>query len=169
MKLKIFTVLGLCGLGLAIAPHAMATQPAPPAQATYIYPAQGSLSSGYGWRWGRMHQGIDIAAAPGSPIVASAAGSVTYADWNDGGYGYLVEITHADSSVTLYAHNSRILVREGDRVAQGQLIAEMGSTGRSTGPHCHFEIRLKGKGAVDPLAYLSQPVVSVISQPEKLN
>jgi murein DD-endopeptidase MepM/ murein hydrolase activator NlpD len=123
--------------------------------AGYIWPAKGVLSSGYGWRWGRMHKGIDIAAPVGTPIVASASGKVITAGWNDGGYGYLVEVEHSDGSVTLYAHNSRILVRVGQQVRQGQQIAEMGSTGFSTGPHSHFEVHLAGRGAVNPMAYLS--------------
>ncbi len=120
----------------------------------YIWPTKGVLTSGYGWRWGRMHKGIDIAAPTGTPILAAAPGVVITAGWNSGGYGNLVEIQHADGSVTLYAHNSRILVRQGQQVAQGQQIAEMGSTGYSTGPHCHFEVHLPGHGAVNPMAYL---------------
>ncbi|MDJ0554217.1 MAG: peptidoglycan DD-metalloendopeptidase family protein [Microcoleaceae cyanobacterium MO_207.B10] len=120
----------------------------------YVWPSRGELTSGYGWRWGRMHRGIDIAAPTGTPIVAAAPGVVTYADWNSGGYGYLVEIEHPNGSLTLYAHNSQILVRKGQKVAQGELIAKMGSTGRSTGPHLHFEIHPKGNGAVNPMAYL---------------
>jgi murein DD-endopeptidase MepM/ murein hydrolase activator NlpD len=120
----------------------------------YIWPAQGEFTSGYGWRWGRMHKGIDIAAAVGTPIVAAAPGTVSYAQWNDGGYGNLVEITHADGSTTLYAHNDRLMVREGEEVEQGQQIAEMGSTGFSTGPHLHFEVHARGQGAVNPVAYL---------------
>lgn len=122
--------------------------------AGYIWPAKGVLTSGYGWRWGRMHKGIDIAAPIGTPIHAAAPGVVTYAGWNSGGYGNLVEITHSDGSVTLYAHNDRILVREGQNVDQGEQIAEMGSTGYSTGPHSHFEVHLPGQGAVNPMAYL---------------
>ncbi|WP_144053651.1 peptidoglycan DD-metalloendopeptidase family protein [Baaleninema simplex] len=120
----------------------------------YIWPAQGVLSSGFGWRWGRMHNGIDIAGPIGTPIVAAAPGVVTYAQWNSGGYGNLVEITHPDGSLTLYAHNNRLLVNEGQQVAQGQQIAEMGNTGFSTGPHLHFEVHPAGQGAVNPLAYL---------------
>ena len=120
----------------------------------YIWPAKGELSSGYGWRWGRMHAGIDIAAPVGTPIFASAPGVITYAQWNDGGYGNLVEVTHPDGSITLYAHNDRILVREGQQVEQGQQISEMGSTGFSTGPHLHFEVHPRGQGAVDPIALL---------------
>lgn len=120
----------------------------------HIWPAKGVLTSGYGWRWGRMHRGIDIAAPIGTPVVASAAGVVVTAGWNSGGYGNLVEIRHPDGSLTLYAHNNRILVREGQQVEQGQQIAEMGSTGYSTGPHSHFEVHLPGRGAVNPLAHL---------------
>lgn len=119
----------------------------------YIWPAEGVITSGYGWRWGRMHKGIDIAANVGTPIHAAADGVVTYSGWGDG-YGNLVEITHADGSITLYAHNHRNTVKEGQRVRQGQHIADMGSTGRSTGPHLHFEIRPAGQGAVNPAAML---------------
>ncbi|HAC63496.1 MAG TPA: peptidase M23, partial [Cyanothece sp. UBA12306] len=101
----------------------------------YIWPAKGVLTSGYGRRWGRMHKGIDIAAPIGTPIIASAPGEVITAEWNSGGYGKLVKVRHPDGSVTLYAHNSRLLVRRGQKVEQGQQIAEMGSTGYSTGPH----------------------------------
>lgn len=120
----------------------------------YTWPAQGVLSSGYGWRWGRMHKGIDIAGPIGTPIYAAADGIVTFAGWNAGGYGNLVEIEHPDGSLTLYAHNHRILVREGQNVSQGEQVAEMGSTGFSTGPHLHFEIHPSGQGAVNPIAYL---------------
>ncbi len=120
----------------------------------YIWPANGLLSSGYGWRWGRMHNGIDIAGPVGTPIFAAAAGVVTYAGWNSGGYGNLVEIEHPDGSFTIYAHNHRIVVQEGQEVDQGEQVAEMGSTGFSTGPHLHFEIHPSGEGAVNPIAYL---------------
>jgi murein DD-endopeptidase MepM/ murein hydrolase activator NlpD len=120
----------------------------------YIWPTKGVLTSGYGWRWGRMHKGIDIAAPVGTPVVAAAPGVVVTAGWNSGGYGNLVEIQHPDGSLTLYAHNNRILVRRGQAVEQGQQISEMGSTGYSTGPHCHFEVHPTGNGAVNPIAYL---------------
>ncbi|MCL2925661.1 MAG: LysM peptidoglycan-binding domain-containing M23 family metallopeptidase [Trichodesmium sp. MAG_R04] len=120
----------------------------------YTWPARGVLTSGYGWRWGRMHRGIDIAAPTGTPIIAAAPGIVTYADWNSGGYGNLVEIQHPNGSLTIYAHNSQILVKKGQKVSQGELIAKMGSTGRSTGPHLHFEIHPQGNGAVNPMAHL---------------
>ncbi|NJN72693.1 MAG: peptidoglycan DD-metalloendopeptidase family protein [Limnothrix sp. RL_2_0] len=120
----------------------------------YIWPAKGVLTSGYGRRWGRMHRGIDIAAPVGTPIFAAAGGEVVSAGWNSGGYGNLVKIKHSDESVTLYAHNSRILVRNGQQVKQGQQIAAMGSTGFSTGPHLHFEVHKPGLGAKNPIAYL---------------
>jgi murein DD-endopeptidase MepM/ murein hydrolase activator NlpD len=120
----------------------------------YIWPTQGTVTSGYGVRWGKMHKGIDIAAPIGTPIVAAASGVVTKAGWNNGGYGNLVEIQHPDGSLTRYAHNSRLLVRVGQSVEQGQLIAQMGSTGHSTGSHCHFEVHPTGQAAVNPVAYL---------------
>lgn len=122
----------------------------------YIWPSRGILTSGYGWRWGRMHRGIDIAAPTGTPIVAAAAGVVVTAGWNSGGYGNLVDIRHADGSLTRYAHNSRLLVRRGQQVRQGEVIAEMGSTGFSTGPHLHFEVHPSGRGAINPMAFLPQ-------------
>lgn len=120
----------------------------------YIWPARGVLTSGYGWRWGRMHRGIDVAGPVGTPIFAAAPGVVVRSGWNSGGYGKLVDIRHADGSLTRYAHNSRLLVEAGQQVRQGQQIAEMGSTGYSTGPHLHFEIHLPDRGAVNPMAHL---------------
>ncbi len=120
----------------------------------YLWPARGVFTSGFGIRWGRMHKGIDIAGPIGTPIMAAATGIVSFAGWNSGGYGNLVEIEHPDGSLTRYAHNHRILVSVGQEVIQGQLIAEMGSTGNSTGPHLHFELYPPGTDAADPLAYL---------------
>ncbi|EDX85093.1 M23 peptidase domain protein [Synechococcus sp. PCC 7335] len=120
----------------------------------YIWPARGTLTSGYGWRWGRMHRGVDVAGPVGTPIVAAGSGIVEKAGWNSGGYGNLVEIRHPDGSLTLYAHNNRLNVSTGQAVKQGQKIAEMGSTGYSTGPHLHFEVHVSGRGAVNPIAYL---------------
>ncbi|MBE8988504.1 peptidoglycan DD-metalloendopeptidase family protein [Nostoc sp. LEGE 12450] len=129
----------------------------PPSSSTlakYTWPAKGTLTSGYGWRWGRMHKGIDVANSTGTPVVASAEGTIEKAGWNNGGYGNLVEIRHPDGSTTRYAHNSKILVQPGQQVHQGETIALMGSTGHSTGPHTHFEIHPSGKGAVNPIAML---------------
>jgi murein DD-endopeptidase MepM/ murein hydrolase activator NlpD len=120
----------------------------------FIWPAAGTLTSGYGWRWGRMHRGIDVANNVGTPIIAVADGVVISSGWNDGGYGYLVEVAHIDGTITRYAHNSRLLVSKGMEISQGSPLALMGSTGRSTGPHLHFEIIPPNTGAVNPLAYL---------------
>lgn len=120
----------------------------------YIWPAKGVLTSGYGWRWGRMHKGIDIAAPVGTPIVAISDAEVISAGWNSGGYGNLVKLKHFDGTISLYAHNSKLFVRRGQKVTQGQQIAAMGSTGFSTGPHLHFEIHPRSGKAVNPMAYL---------------
>ncbi|MCC5622551.1 peptidoglycan DD-metalloendopeptidase family protein [Nostoc sp. CHAB 5715] len=132
----------------------------PPSTSTlaYTWPAKGTLTSGFGMRWGRPHKGIDIANSTGTPVVASAEGTIEKAGWNKGGYGNLVEIRHPDGSTTRYAHNSKILVQPGQQVHQGETIALMGSTGHSTGPHTHFEIHPSGKGAVNPIAMLPERV-----------
>jgi murein DD-endopeptidase MepM/ murein hydrolase activator NlpD len=117
-----------------------------------IWPVQGPVTSGFGWRWGRMHEGIDIAVPSGTPVVAAASGTVITAGWL-GGYGNLVVIDHGNGLATAYGHNSSIPVGVGQSVAQGQVIAYSGSTGHSTGPHVHFEVRVNGS-AVDPLIYL---------------
>ena len=122
----------------------------------WIWPTRGMFSSGFGWRWGRMHKGIDIANNVGTPIVAAKDGVVAFSGWHNGGYGYLVTISHEDGSRSLYAHNSRLMVQAGDSVSQGDQIALMGSTGRSTGPHLHFEIHPPGRGAANPLQFLPQ-------------
>ena len=120
----------------------------------YVWPAKGVFTSGYGWRWGRMHKGIDIAAPIGTPIIAAADGQVISSGWNSGGYGNLVKIKHFDGSISFYAHNSKNLVRRGEWVKQGQQIAKMGSTGFSTGPHLHFEIRNPAGKALNPVSLL---------------
>jgi murein DD-endopeptidase MepM/ murein hydrolase activator NlpD len=120
----------------------------------YMWPAKGKLSSGFGWRWGKMHKGIDIAGPVGTPVYAAASGEVVSAGWSSGGYGNLVKLKHSNGSITFYAHNSKIIVSTGQNIKQGQQIAEMGSTGFSTGPHLHFEIHPKGKSAVNPMALL---------------
>ena len=122
----------------------------------YLWPAKGTLTSGYGWRWGRMHRGIDVANSVGTPIIAAADGKVVFSGWSSGGYGYLVELAHSDGSKTRYAHNSALLVKKGQQVFQGTAIARMGSTGRSTGPHLHFEIIKPGLGAVNPVRHLTR-------------
>nr|MBA3348543.1 peptidoglycan DD-metalloendopeptidase family protein [Actinomycetota bacterium] len=134
---------------------AAGSAPAPsssPSAAGYIWPAHGILTSPFGWRWGRMHEGIDIAVASGTAVVSSAAGTVIVAGWM-GGYGNLVVVDHGNGIATAYGHNTSVTVGVGQSVAQGQLIAYSGNTGHSTGPHIHFEVRING-AAVDPLGYL---------------
>ncbi len=125
-----------------------------PSFISYQWPTRGVLTSGYGRRWGRMHKGIDIASSVGTPVVAAAPGEVITAGWNSGGYGNVIVLRHADGSETLYGHNSRILVRTGQIVQQGEQISAMGSTGHSTGPHLHFEVHPNGGSAVNPIAFL---------------
>lgn len=132
----------------------------PTAETPNIWPVAGPISSYYGYRTSpggigsTFHEGVDIAGDYGTPISATAAGTVTKAGWV-GGYGYLVEVRHADGIVTRYGHNSAVLVYEGQHVDQGSMIALMGSTGNSTGPHCHYEVRIHGE-AVDPMYFLPQ-------------
>jgi murein DD-endopeptidase MepM/ murein hydrolase activator NlpD len=116
-----------------------------------IWPVRGPVTSGFGMRWGRMHQGIDISAGTGTPIRAAKAGTVTFAGTMSG-YGNVVIITHAGGLSTLYAHQSRLAV-SGGPVSQGQVIGYVGSTGHSTGPHLHFETRIGGTPE-DPMRYL---------------
>lgn len=130
-------------------------------RAYFITPTWGRLSSPLGWRadplrsgvW-QHHWGIDIAAPAGTPVVASAAGTVRYTGWY-GGYGSLVYLDHGQGWTTLYSHLGRIDVRGGQHVDQGTIIAAVGSNGRSTGPHLHFEIRHRNR-PVDPLRYLGR-------------
>ena len=118
-----------------------------------------SFTSGFGVRadpfhaGAAMHPGIDLAGAYGSPIYATADGTVLRAGWNSGGYGNLVEIDHGRGITTRYGHMSAILVRAGDHISRGQLIGRMGSTGRSTGNHLHYEVRIDGR-AVNPIPFM---------------
>ena len=109
----------------------------------------GPISSPFGWRWGRLHKGIDLPLSQGTPVRAAQSGTVVRAGWN-GGYGRMVEISHGSGVSTLYAHLSAIGVQVGDQVTIGNTIGRVGSTGASTGPHLHFEIRVNGT-AVNPL------------------
>ena len=118
-----------------------------------IWPVQGTLTSRFGLRKGRMHDGIDIAAKVGTPIYAAAAGKVVYADNKLTGYGNLIIIRHNHNMFTAYAHNQSNFVSSGDTVRQGQHIANVGQTGRATGPHVHFELR-RGETAINPIPYL---------------
>lgn len=123
-----------------------------PSSSGLIWPLNGPITSSFGPRWGRMHEGIDISVGTGTSVVAAASGTVLVAGWS-GGYGVLVVIDHGNGLATAYAHNSNATVSPGQTVTQGQLIAYSGNTGHSTGPHLHFEVRVNGS-AVDPLGYL---------------
>jgi murein DD-endopeptidase MepM/ murein hydrolase activator NlpD len=123
-----------------------------PSAAGFIWPVNGPVTSGFGMRWGRMHEGIDIGVASGTPIHAAASGRVVYSGWMDG-YGNLVAIDHGRGISTAYAHQSSIAVGNGQTVSQGQVIGYVGCTGHCFGPHLHFEVRINGS-AVDPLGYL---------------
>jgi murein DD-endopeptidase MepM/ murein hydrolase activator NlpD len=143
---------GVSAKGSAPASHpGAAAGPAPPAMSAALpehyagglqWPLEaGIVSSEFGERWGKMHKGIDIAADVGEPVYAMAAGEVIYAGNGMRGYGNVVVIRHDRMRTSLYAHNSELKVKQGDQVTQGSLVALLGSTGHSTGPHVHFEIR----------------------------
>jgi murein DD-endopeptidase MepM/ murein hydrolase activator NlpD len=123
-----------------------------PSVSGLIWPVSGPVTSGFGWRWGRMHEGIDIGAGSGTPIVATAAGTVIYSGWMSG-YGNLVVIDHGGGLATAYAHQSSIASGVGQYVSQGQVIGYVGCTGHCYGSHLHFEVRVNG-APVDPLGYL---------------
>ncbi len=111
------------------------------------------VTSNFGLRGSAYHEGIDLRAMPGTPVLAAQAGKVLYANRRIRGYGNMIVLKHQGQISTIYAHNSKILVRRGQMVRQGQVIARTGNTGRSRGPHLHFEIR-SGLGAIDPMRYL---------------
>jgi murein DD-endopeptidase MepM/ murein hydrolase activator NlpD len=127
----------------------------------FAWPLVGTLTAGFGWRVHpisgkrKLHKGIDIAAPIGAPIVAAGDAVVTEAEF-DSDYGNYVELQHSDGSKTMYAHANRLLVSKGMLVKRGQAIAEVGTTGRSTGPHLHFEVLADGKHPSDPMAMLPQ-------------
>ena len=108
-----------------------------------MWPASGRVTSEYGRRWGRLHAGIDIGAPIGTPIYAAAAGTVIFAG-RQSGYGNVIIIDHGGGFSTLYGHQSRLSVGDGASVSRGTRIGSVGNTGRSTGPHLHFETRYGG-------------------------
>ena len=118
----------------------------------FIWPVNGTFTSPFGMRWGRLHAGIDIAAPTGTAIRAADSGTVQIASWY-GGYGNYTCIGHGGGVSTCYGHQSSIGVSGGQNVSQGQVIGAVGSTGHSTGPHLHFEVRINGS-PVDPMGYL---------------
>ncbi len=123
-----------------------------PSASGLIWPVDGILTSGFGYRWGRMHEGIDISVPEGTPIRAAASGTVILAAYS-GGYGNYTCVDHGGGLSTCYAHQSGYAVSSGSSVSQGDTIGYSGNTGSSTGPHLHFEVRING-AAVDPLGYL---------------
>ena len=124
-----------------------------PGKGFLVWPVKGQMTSKFGNRNGRDHDGIDIAARKGSPIVAAADGKIMFSGWGPTGYGLMVIIKHKKNLTTVYAHNSHIHVHKNQVVRQGQRIASVGSTGRSTGPHLHFEVR-NDTHPQNPLNYL---------------
>src|SRR5437867_4432389 len=123
-----------------------------PSSSGLIWPVNGPVTSPFGYRWGRLHAGIDIGVPYGTPIHAAASGTVVLADWT-GGYGNYTCIDHGGGMATCYAHQSSYAVSSGAAVSQGQVIGYVGNTGHSFGAHLHFEVRINGN-PVDPLGYL---------------
>lgn len=153
-----YALMGLISFGLVLSQMSPAlTQtvslinPTSAPATNLIWPAQGVLSQGFRKY---QHEGIDIAGAKGTPILAAAAGTVVKAGWDSWGLGNFIEIKHLNGNVTVYGHNSRLLVSKGQQVKQGQIIAEMGSTGNSSAPHLHFEFYADGRLASNPINIL---------------
>jgi murein DD-endopeptidase MepM/ murein hydrolase activator NlpD len=127
--------------------------PLPTCPISLASPVAGGYTDLFGPRGHRFHSGIDYPGTTATPVMAAASGRVTFAGWSAGGWGYLVGIAHSNGTRTLYAHLSRVGVRLGQRVEVGQRIGRIGASGHATGPHLHFEVRLRG-AAVDPLSGL---------------
>jgi murein DD-endopeptidase MepM/ murein hydrolase activator NlpD len=138
--------------GAAPEPEPAPLPSVPPREATMRWPLRGVLYSRFGVRQGQRHDGIDIAAPEGTAVTAAAAGTVVYTG-RQAGYGAIVILRHGDGLVTLYAHNSAVLVKEGEQVEAGRPIAKVGQSGRTTGPHLHFEVR-EGTRPRNPLFFL---------------
>jgi murein DD-endopeptidase MepM/ murein hydrolase activator NlpD len=117
-------------------------------------PSSNTISSGFGHRWGKAHEGIDISARVGSHIVAAAEGVVVYSGSEIGGYGNITVLAHKNGFFTVYAHAKSNFTHKGQRVYRGQVISQIGMTGRTTGPHLHFEVRKNGE-AIDPTSFLA--------------
>jgi len=123
--------------------------PPPRSPLGFAIPIRASVGDGFGPRGDHFHPGLDFPASTGTAVFAARSGTVTSAGWRSGGYGYMVSVAHGSGVRTMYAHLSSIAVRRGARVAAGTLVGRVGSTGLSTGPHLHFEVRLRG-AALDP-------------------
>ncbi|MCC6807625.1 MAG: peptidoglycan DD-metalloendopeptidase family protein [Deltaproteobacteria bacterium] len=166
-KLRTGDVLFIAGatavVAIAPAPPPKAGEPAPDEAAERAavlaqigkleWPVDGIVTTRFGVRGSRKHDGIDISAPEGTRVAAAGTGVVLYAGDGQRGYGNLIIIKHEQNLVTVYAHNKENFVKEGDRVARGQVIAHVGQTGRAEGPHLHFEVRQTGR-AKNPLFYL---------------
>lgn len=158
-------------LGLAVAGCGLfgrdKARPGPaetPAGAAFTWPADGQVSSTFGRRGSSVHDGIDIAAPEGSPVRAAADGEVLYSGALRG-YGKVVIVEHGGGLTTVYAHNRDNLVRPGDRVRRGDVIAAVGRSGKTTGPNLHFEVR-RNKRASDPLAFLPAREAPMVAREE---
>jgi murein DD-endopeptidase MepM/ murein hydrolase activator NlpD len=131
----------------------------------FIWPIQGRISSEFGWREHPLtqerdyHRGLDIAVSTGSPVYSAEKGIVTYSGWSKG-YGRLIIIQHRNNTKTYYAHNLRLLVKQGDKIRQGKIIALSGNSGVSTGPHLHFEVKVNNQ-SIDPLKYLNKHYLKI--------
>jgi|ERR687896_360429 murein DD-endopeptidase MepM/ murein hydrolase activator NlpD len=133
--------------------------PKVPDRELFYVPLNGNLGSPFGYRWGRMHQGVDIEGWAHTRVHAALSGKVTHVGWLGSywGYGFVVKIRHDDRIVTMYAHLARAFVREGETVVRGQLIGQAGCTGSCTGIHLHFQVWVDGK-LTDPLRFLGNRV-----------
>jgi murein DD-endopeptidase MepM/ murein hydrolase activator NlpD len=153
---------GLLSQGDFISRYGSGSNPVVPlGSGNYMWPVPSSrkISSKFGPRWGRHHDGIDIPAKLGTHILATNSGVVVYSGSKLGGYGNLIVISHADGFFSVYAHAKKSFVRKGSRVHRGQVIAQVGTTGRSTGPHLHFEIRTSER-PYNPVTFFKRDFVS---------
>ena len=127
----------------------------------FALPTRGLFTSGFGYRWGALHDGVDLAGPVGTPIFAASDGIVKEAGYTNSGYGAWVLITHADGTVTRYGHVNSWTVQVGQRVFAGDQIATIGNRGNSTGPHLHFSVLLGGSNPTDPVSWLASRGVSL--------
>jgi murein DD-endopeptidase MepM/ murein hydrolase activator NlpD len=143
------TVDGVAGLSTLRALRHRRSSGAPSGPVRFLRPIPGGITDGFGYPGGRKHTGVDIPADEGTPVGAAGRGDVVFAGWNDGGYGNLVVVRHRLGFESWYAHLSQIAVSEGEAVAGGSRIGDVGATGHVTGPHLHFEVRHFGT-PIDP-------------------
>ena len=139
-------------LATALADQGIINVPPGLTKGGWMWPARGSVTSGFGYRWGRLHAGIDIGASTGTPIYAAKGGVVSYVG-TMGGYGNIIVVDHGEGMTTRYAHQSRLIASVGQSVRPGDQIGEVGNTGNSTGPHLHFEVRINDSPQ-NPIGYL---------------